>query len=79
MAPDSIILIDEMILPETGVNSDVASIDMTMLTACASKERTQAQWREAVEDVGLELVQTYTYNPLNYESVMEVRLSQQCH
>ncbi|KAF3022577.1 hypothetical protein E8E14_013322 [Neopestalotiopsis sp. 37M] len=74
MTPDSILLVDEMILPETGVNYDVASIDMTMLGAFASLERTEAQWRETFEDVGLELVRSYTYMPQNYESVMDVRL-----
>ncbi|KAF4633291.1 hypothetical protein G7Y89_g4833 [Cudoniella acicularis] len=74
MAPDSILLIDEMILPETGVNANAASIDLTMLTAFASMERTEAQWREAMNDVGLELVHTYLYSSQNYESVMDVRL-----
>ncbi|KAK3392886.1 S-adenosyl-L-methionine-dependent methyltransferase [Podospora didyma] len=45
-APDSVLLADEMVLPEMGVNYDVASIDLTMLGACASLERTEAQWRE---------------------------------
>jgi len=35
MGPDSILLIDEMILPETGVSLMAASIDMAMLTALA--------------------------------------------
>lgn len=74
MTPDSVLLVDEMILPETGINFDAASIDMTMLTAFASMERTEAQWRETFRDVGLELVKMYTYNPMNYESVMDVRL-----
>lgn len=74
MASDSILLIDEMVLPEMGVNLEVASIDMTMLTTFASMERTEVEWREVFEQVGLELVQTYMYNPLNYESVMDVRL-----
>jgi hypothetical protein len=74
MAPDSILLVDEMILPETGVNYDVSAIDMTMLGAFASLERTEAQWRETFEDVGLKLVRSYTYMAQNYESVMDVRL-----
>lgn len=74
MATDSILLIDEIVLPETGVNANVAFIDMTALTVFASMERTEAQWRDAITDVGLELVETYTYNSGTYESVMEVRL-----
>ncbi|KAF2269981.1 O-methyl transferase B [Lojkania enalia] len=74
MGPDSILLIDEMILPETGVNLTAASIDMTMLTALAGMERTEAQWRETLGEVGLELVETFMYAPLHYEGVMHVRL-----
>ncbi|KAK3314586.1 O-methyl transferase B [Apodospora peruviana] len=74
MAPDSVLLVDEMVLPETGVSYDVASLDMTMMGVFASLERTEAQWRDTFRDVGLELVRTYTYMPLMYESVMDVRL-----
>ncbi|KAG8170109.1 hypothetical protein KVR01_000854 [Diaporthe batatas] len=77
MTIDSVLLVDEMIFPETGVNFDAASIDMTMLTAFASMERTEAQWRETFRSVGLELFRTYTYNPVSYESVMDVRLQRQ--
>ncbi|KAH7384628.1 S-adenosyl-L-methionine-dependent methyltransferase [Pyrenochaeta sp. MPI-SDFR-AT-0127] len=74
MVPESILLVDELVLPEAGVNYIAASIDMTMLSAFASMERTEAQWCETFEDVGLELVRTYTYNTQAYESVMDVRI-----
>jgi hypothetical protein len=74
MAPDSVLLIDEMILPERGVNANAAAIDMTMMTAVAAMERTEAQWSETLKAAGLEIVRVYTYNPLYYESVMDVRL-----
>lgn len=74
MGPESVLLIDEMVFPESGVNFNTASIDMTMLSVFASMERTEAQWRLVFEDVGLELVSTYTYYQRNYESVMDVRL-----
>lgn len=75
MGPESVLLVDEMILPETGVNLAAASIDMTMLTALAGMERTEAQWRDTLADVGLRLDKTYIYNPLQYEGVMHVRLA----
>ncbi|KAM4056182.1 o-methyltransferase [Hirsutella rhossiliensis] len=74
MASDSIMLLDEMVLPEVGVDAYAAAMDLTMLSAFASMERTEAQWRSLLEDVGLTLVKTYTYNPLGYETVMDVRL-----
>jgi hypothetical protein len=74
MEPESILLIDELVLPEVGVSYIASSIDMTMLSAFASTERTEAQWRKTFEEAGLELQRTYTYYPAGYESVMDVRL-----
>ncbi|KJZ74378.1 hypothetical protein HIM_06188 [Hirsutella minnesotensis 3608] len=74
MAEDSILLVDEFILPETGVNADTAATDLTMMAACASMERTQEQWRDVFAKAGLQPGRTFSYNPGTYESVMEVRL-----
>ncbi|GAP82371.2 putative O-methyl transferase B [Rosellinia necatrix] len=74
MNSESVLLVDEMILPEEKVNHMAASIDMTVLSAFASMERTESQWKTLFEDVGLRLAQTYKYSPLTYESVMDVRL-----
>lgn len=76
MGPHSVLLVDEMVLPETGVNFIAASIDMTMLSALAGMERTEMMWRATFKEVGLELVRLYTYYPMNYETVMDVRLPQ---
>lgn len=74
MKPDSVLLVDEMVLPEENVNYMAASIDMTTLSAFASMERTKTQWKTLFEEVGLKLVRTYGYSPFTYESVMDVRL-----
>ncbi|KAI0003924.1 O-methyl transferase B [Xylariaceae sp. FL0662B] len=74
MAPGSILLVDETVLPETGVGFIAASIDLTMLGAFASMERTEREWRILIESVGLELVRTYSYNRLDNECVMDIRL-----
>lgn len=74
MVPDSVLLVDETVLPESGVGFIASSIDLTMLGAFASMERTEAEWRELAESAGLELTRTYTYNALENETVMELRL-----
>jgi len=71
MGKDSVILIDEMVLPDTGVHSNVTSIDLEMMCAMASAERTQSQWDELFASVGLKRVETRLYGA-NYESVMKV-------
>ncbi|ROV87607.1 hypothetical protein VSDG_09608 [Cytospora chrysosperma] len=73
MAPGSRLLIDEMMIPEVSVSAEAASRDLTVLSCLASKERTEAEWRELLDDVGLDLVHTYTYNPVTYETLMDVR------
>ncbi|KAF4999068.1 hypothetical protein FDECE_11627 [Fusarium decemcellulare] len=75
MTSDSVLLLDELVLPESGANFIATSLDMTMMVAFAAMERTEAQWRKLLEDVGLRFVHMYTYNPGGYESVMDARLS----
>jgi len=74
MGAESVLLVDEMILPEVEVNVDTAMLDLTMMGAFASVERTEGQWRALVEAWGLRVVKSYVYNEGGYESVMDVRL-----
>ncbi|KAF3763272.1 hypothetical protein M406DRAFT_48948 [Cryphonectria parasitica EP155] len=74
MSSDSILLIDEMILPEVGAHVDAASMDITMMGAFAGMERSEKQWRSVIDEAGLKLIKTYVYNPVSHESLMEVRL-----
>ena len=70
MGKDSVLLIDEMVLPDTQVDWHVTSIDLTMMCAFAARERTETQWNAILESVGLKLVKKLTYKPSVYESVM---------
>lgn len=74
MASDSVLLLDELVLPSGEVSAYGAGLDLTMMSAFAGAERDEAQWRTLIEDAGLKLVKDYDYNPLGYERVMEVRL-----
>ena len=49
-------------------------MDLAMMAAFASMERTEAQQRTLWDSVGLRLVKSYTFNPLSYETVMDVRM-----
>ncbi|EMR85431.1 putative o-methyltransferase protein [Botrytis cinerea BcDW1] len=72
MGENSVILIDEMILPDTGVSMNVTTIDLEMMCAHASQERTQSQWDNLLATVGLKRIETWVYNAPVYESVMKV-------
>ena len=74
MAADSVLLVDEAVLPDQNVGFVAASIDLTMMSGFAGMGRTEADWRELAESVGLELVRSFTYNAAEYETVMDIRL-----
>lgn len=72
MDKNSAILIDEMVLPDTDVNWHATQIDLEMMTALASRERTYSQWTALLESVDLKIEKVYTYTPAIYESVIHV-------
>ena len=72
MGKDSVLLVDEMVLPDIGVHSHVTSIDIEMMCAFASQERTKSQWDELFAMEGLKRIRTWVYNLSHYESVMKV-------
>ncbi|KAI0869875.1 S-adenosyl-L-methionine-dependent methyltransferase [Hypoxylon argillaceum] len=75
MVADSVLLIDEFVLKERGLDPYSATVDLTMMAATASTERTEAQWIQLLESVGLRLVKAYPYNPATSEAVIDVRLA----
>lgn len=70
LGPDSVILIDDMVLPGSGVHFHATQIDITMMSVLASHERTITQWYALMEKAGLKIKQIYTYNS-RYDSVLE--------
>jgi hypothetical protein len=62
MTAESVLLINDMILPEAGVPAFAASLDLVMLGACGSRERTMKEWREILGDVGLVVKECIMYN-----------------
>ncbi|CAI6339052.1 unnamed protein product [Periconia digitata] len=69
MAEDSIILVDDMVLPDQGVTWHVAQVDITMMVAAAAMERTETQWEALYDSVGLKVVRRAVYTPGYYETV----------
>lgn len=69
MGPDSIILVDDIVAPNQGVTWQVTQIDLTMMIAGASMERTEAQWDALFDSVGLRIHRRIVYTPGMYETV----------
>ena len=71
MGPKSILLIDELVLPNEGASVMAAQIDITMMATLGSIERTEAQWRALLARAGLEVVEIYKYDPQMGYGVIE--------
>ncbi|KAI0803759.1 S-adenosyl-L-methionine-dependent methyltransferase [Xylaria sp. FL0064] len=67
MTPASVLLINGMILPDSGVPVFAASLDLVMLCAFRSRERTMKEWKDLLASVGLFVKEYVVHN------------SQKCH
>ena len=59
MTKDSILLINENVLPESNVSLYNAELDLSMMACFSSLDRTEAQFRELLDSVGFELVKVW--------------------
>ena len=72
MEPQSVLLIDEMVLPNEGVDWYATQTDLLMMCVFGSAERTQDAWARLVEQAGLEVRSLRTYTHAMRLSVIEV-------
>ncbi|KAI9661830.1 MAG: hypothetical protein M1821_009069 [Bathelium mastoideum] len=70
MGSESVILVDEMVIPNKGAHPRALELDITMLTSLASMERTEKQWHALLAAAGLRIRESGTYNDATGESVM---------
>lgn len=74
MSADSRILIDDMVLPNTGVHWWSACLDLHMFTMLGALERNVDQWHTLIERAGLKVLDTKTYVPMLRHSVIMAAL-----
>ncbi|EEQ31631.1 putative demethylsterigmatocystin 6-O-methyltransferase [Microsporum canis] len=70
MSADSLILIDDMALPNTGVHRGPASLDLHMLMMLGALERNLDQWNSLLEQAGLKVVDIRPYHPVMRHSII---------
>jgi len=69
MGADSVILIDDMIIPDTGAHPHATAKDIAMMVNFVAMERTVFQWQALFGSVGLKVVSAATYNQESRESI----------
>jgi O-methyltransferase domain len=60
MSEDSLLLINEIVLPEKGTNLYEARMDFLMMAFCAGMERTERQWTELLRGAGFVIRSIWT-------------------
>ena len=70
LAPDSVILIDDMIVPNKGAHWQTTQLDLQMMTALAALERTHDQWIAVIGKAGFKILNICTYTSLQ-DSIIE--------
>lgn len=72
MAPNSVILIDEMVLPNTGTHWQAAQMDMIMMINLAARERSEKEWYALLDHAGLQLKNIWTYPSVQHAVIEAV-------
>ncbi|KAH8601754.1 O-methyl transferase B [Bisporella sp. PMI_857] len=71
MSADSVLVIDELVVPNKGAHEHATQFDLTVLSGLSSIERTNKQWDSLLESAGFKILQKKTYAPTS-ESVIVV-------
>ena len=78
LGPDSLILLDGLVLPDSGAHWMAAGYDIQMFMMHGATERTLSQWTALVEQAGLVVVDVKWYNRIGANAIMEVALPTSC-
>jgi demethylsterigmatocystin 6-O-methyltransferase len=71
MRPDSVILIDDMVVPNVGAHWQTTQLDITMMAALGYIERTKDMWYTLAEKAGFQILNIFTYTASLQDSIIE--------
>jgi len=66
------LLINDFVLPDTEVPLHPTLLDITMMSLCSGVERSEKQWRDLIDSVGLQIVKIWRTE--GAEAVIETTL-----
>ncbi|KAK0511298.1 hypothetical protein JMJ35_005871 [Cladonia borealis] len=70
MDKHSVILIDDMVLPNEGAHWRQTQLDLLVMAGLAAIERTEKQWYSMLDAAGLKVKYIYTYTPELRDSII---------
>lgn len=70
MSAESLIVIDEVVLPETKLPWQCAIMDIAMMASLGGIERSREDWEVLLGRAGLKAVDVYTYDDVKFHSVI---------
>jgi demethylsterigmatocystin 6-O-methyltransferase len=70
MGPDSLILIDDVVLPETKVPWQVSAMIMMMMAALGGTERSKEDWESLLDRAGLKVAHIIRYDDVKFHSIV---------
>jgi demethylsterigmatocystin 6-O-methyltransferase len=70
MGPDSLILIDDVVLPETNVPWQVSTMVLMMMAALGGTERTKEDWEGLLDRAGLKVAHIVRYDDVKFHSIV---------
>lgn len=71
LGPDSQVLIDEIVVPNSGAHWHATCMDLLMMTAVGARERTVDEWHALLDDSGLRIVKIHNYLPRHEDSIIQ--------
>jgi demethylsterigmatocystin 6-O-methyltransferase len=71
MGKDSVLLIDDIVIPDQGAHWQATQIDIVMMGMLAALERTETQWRKLLGEARLQIVNIYPYTLGSKDSLIE--------
>lgn len=72
ISEDSLVLIDEIVLPVKGTHWRAAQLDMLMLSGLGAVERTERQWNALLSKARFKVVSMHHYDDVQHDAVLAI-------
>lgn len=65
------LLVDEIVLPNSGAHWQATAMDMIMMMGVGARERTVDEWVDLLDEAGLRVMGIHTYLPRHQDSIIQ--------